>query len=390
MKISLPLAKSILVASVFLMHTSLYGQSPLQRKYELYRTNFHRQFLGKTTDPHQAGNYLPVETHRYDGKDNYVDVTWYMGMYLAVLATEYHLMSKEHKMRAAQASLQEIRNILTTINRLDSVAETYYGKPPSLNGFFVRRDNDKKTEAMSQDQVWGLMYGFRFIIEYVDEKNIIDETRAIARRIVQAMNPVVKRRGKKEKHAWMIIAPNGEIIQPEIDLYATRYAFVRSLEVILGEKIDLPKGKNLFSKLMYHLSHAMAYHHLLFRMDRNMFNSYGILDLYVISEPAKALPLTLQVEKMVHSYYPVGVFAHFPLSAAILSKQKLPLSSSYYQQILESAPSSNPEFKTRSKLWKRTNIFGAFWQDYNRGYYNGLDYMLLYNLYRIYFSSDEQ
>ena len=373
-----------------LLLSSLHGQTSLEKKYEVYRSHFHRQFLGKTTDPHQAGNYLPVETHRYDGKDSYVDVTWYMGMYLAVLATEYHRMNAAHKTKAAKASLREIRNLLISINRLDSVAETYYGKPPSINGFFVRRDNGKKTEPMSQDQVWGLLYGFRFIIEYVKEKDIVNESRAIARRIVQAMNPVVKKRGKREKHAWMIIDPEGKTVQPKIDFYFTRYAFVRSLEVILGEEVDLPKGKNLFSKLMYHLSHAMAYHHFLFRQDKNMFNSYGILDLYVISDPAKALPLTLQVEKMIHAYYPVGVFAHFPLSAALLSKQKLAHPASYYKQILEAAPSSNPEFKTRSELWKRTNIFGAFWQDYNRGYYNGLDYMLLYNLYRIYFSPMEE
>ncbi len=377
----------LILWSMLLGGSILQGQDALQNKYNKYRQRFTTQFLGKTVNPRQAGNFIAVETRYYNGKNTNVDVTWYLGMYLAVLATEYHLLKEEHREKKALASLQEINHILITINRLDSVAETYYGKPPSINGFFVRRDNAAEVEEMSQDQVWGLLYGFRFVVEYVDNKQIIDTTRAISKRIVKALNPLVKGKRGNSKHRWMIIDPKGNVVQPPVDLYSTRYAFVLALEAILGEEVDIPGGKNLFARKMYYLSHAMAYHRFLFRQDHNMFNTYGIMCLYILAEPKKALPLSIQVENMVKEYYPEGVFAHFPLSAALLSHQELPVSSKYYIRILNEAPPQGPEFRAKSNLWNRTNIFGAFWQDYNQGKYNGLDFMLLHNLYRIFFET---
>ena len=362
----------------------LLAQNPLEVKYDRYKERFRTKFLRKTEDPRQAGNFLVIETRGYNGNNTYVDVTWYMGMYLSVLATEYHILKEKHLDEQANESIREINNMLIAINRLDSVAETYFGKEPSLNGFFVRSDIVENPYVMSQDQVWGLLYGFRFIIEFVDDEKVVRETRAIAERIVRALNPLVNEEGKKKKHQWMVIDPNGKVVQPPVDLYSTRYAFVLSLEAILGREVDI-KGKSFFSKRMYNLSHAMTYHHFLFKQDRNMFNTYGILSLYILAEPEKALPLCIQVEDMVKKFYPEGVLSHFPLSAAILSHQKLDRNPQYYLRILQAAPEQGPEFNANSKLWNRTNIFGAFWQDYNRGEYTGLDYMLLYNLYTIYY-----
>ncbi len=369
---------------LWLIFFSALGQNNLATKYENYKNRFQSKFLTKTINPREKGNFIPIECIYYNGNLHYADQTWYLGMYLAVLAMEQHIYEEEGKIKEADMSLQQIRNILITINRLDSVAETYYGKETSINGFFIRQDRIKKPSPMSQDQVWALLYGFRFITKYVSDIEIVEESRAISERIVKALNPIV--RTKTKKRNWSVIDPNGQQIQPPIDLWFTRYAFVLSLEQILGRKVKIPKGKNLFSKLMYKLGHSQTYHKYLFRSGHNRYNTYGILNLYVLAQPNKALSYSLKIEKIVQSYYPNGVMSHFALSAALLADTKLKRDKSYYTKILQEAPDNGTEKRAKSALWNRTNILGAFWQNYNDGIYNGLDYMLLYNLYRIHYN----
>jgi hypothetical protein len=304
-------------------------------------------------------------------------------MYLAVLAMEQHIYKKEGRVKEAEESLKQINNVLITINRLDSVAETYYGKKASINGFFIRQDGVNEPIPMSQDQVWALLYGFRFVTKYVTDSKIVQESRAISERILRALNPIVNTKTKKRN--WLIIDPNGQQVQPLIDLWFTRYAFVLSLEQIRGKEVKMSKGKNLFSKVMFKLGHSQAYHKYLFRSGHNRYNTYGILNLYVLAQPKKALPYSLKIEKIIQQYYPKGVMGHFALSAALLADVKLERDKSYYTKLLQEAPMGGAEKKAKSILWSRSNIFGAFWQNYNNGIFNGLDYMLLYNLYRIHY-----
>ncbi|GDX47814.1 hypothetical protein LBMAG25_06320 [Bacteroidota bacterium] len=66
------------------------------------------------------------------------DATTDLGNYLAVLATEWKL-TKNNNMPTDATEL-EIYYALRTINRLDSIQETIYGCPPSINGFIARDD----------------------------------------------------------------------------------------------------------------------------------------------------------------------------------------------------------------------------------------------------------
>ena len=79
----------------------LNGQNKLELKYEKYKNRFQTKFLGKTDNPHQAGNFIPIESIHYDHSVHYADQTWYLGMYLAVLAMEQHIYQKEGKIKKA-------------------------------------------------------------------------------------------------------------------------------------------------------------------------------------------------------------------------------------------------------------------------------------------------
>jgi Secretion system C-terminal sorting domain len=80
-----------------------------------------------------------------------------LGDYMAVLATEYHLLHKEGQWTTQVE--EEIWQTLNLIDRIDMGLEPTYGQPPSLNGCLLRDDvpedfalthMDKKT-----DLIWG-------------------------------------------------------------------------------------------------------------------------------------------------------------------------------------------------------------------------------------------
>ena len=196
-----------------LVSISIFGQS-FSKKYITYRSRFREDFLTKIDNPHEKGNFVPIENITTSGQLIFADETWYLGLYLAVLASEYKLHKFDNNIKGANESLTEINNILITIDRLDSVAETYWGKPSKLNGFFIREDYTKRHEPMSQDQVWNLFYGFRMIKLFVDDSLTVNRTKEITTRILYGIYPIVKeKRNGKVKRKWCIVNPNKEIVQ---------------------------------------------------------------------------------------------------------------------------------------------------------------------------------
>jgi hypothetical protein len=73
------------------------------------------------------------------------DGTVWMGWYLRALVAEY-LALAALKVDTAQ-TLSDIGYALDALDRLDAAAETFFGKPPALDGFFLRDD-------VTQDLLW--------------------------------------------------------------------------------------------------------------------------------------------------------------------------------------------------------------------------------------------
>jgi len=327
--------KQLLIFLLLLLNIGVFAQS-FSKKYTTYRSRFREEFLTKIDNPREKGNFIPVENITTVGQPIYADETWYLGFYLGVLATEYKLRKKDNDPKGVKETANEIENILITIDRLDSVAETYWGKSAKLNGFFIREDVTKKHNPMSQDQVWSLYYGFRLIKKFVDDEAIINHTQEITKRILYGIYPVVKEKKNKNKRKWCIVDPNKEIVQKKVELSVTKYAFAQTASFIVDSNLFLKGSRNLWTRFLFSASRARLYHNLLMKKRTHMYNTYGVTNLTVLAHPKKALKYSLKIEKTVTKYFPKGSFAHLPLTAALLYYGEVPHDRAYYQEILDS------------------------------------------------------
>lgn len=176
------------------------------------------------------------------GNYHYGDSTIWLGLYLAVLGTEHKAFSTLG-IDTAETE-RDIYYALQAFNRLDEVAEVYFGVPPRLDGFFKRDDvpvefiwkDSSKTQLrfprddgfigyqcissgttcgtvttrdgyfMSQDQVIYLLAGFAAVAKLVppgvevEGVRLSHEARAITHRIVKFLRD----------RSWKIVDPNGE------------------------------------------------------------------------------------------------------------------------------------------------------------------------------------
>lgn len=117
-----------------------------QSKYQYYKTRFQKNFISTGDDFGESipfsqrvwNTYYSPDVHRLEGGEH----TLVLGNYIAFLGTEYKLY-KQSKL-STQGTLKELYYALRAFNRLDYYAETYEKDPtnrkPSLNGFFVRED----------------------------------------------------------------------------------------------------------------------------------------------------------------------------------------------------------------------------------------------------------
>ncbi len=375
--------KQAIILLLLVTGGSILGQS-FSKKYITYRSRFREDFLTKIDNPREKGNFIPIENITTIEQPIYADETWYLGFYLGVLATEYKIRQLNNNKIEAKETINEINNILTTIDRLDSVAETFWGKPPKLNGFFIREDVTKIHNPMSQDQVWSLYYGFRLVKEFVDDTIIVQHTKEITKRILYALYPIVKEKKYKNKRRWSIVSPDKKLVQKNVEISVSKYAFAQIASFIVDSNL-FPKGsENAWARFLFSASRARLYHNLIMKKHTHLYNSYGVTNLTLLAIPKKALKYSLKSEAKLTKYFPKGAFAHFPLTASLLYGGKVPHNKEFYYKILDSAPMEGPNFKAISP-WNTLSLIACPWQDKSNGRFNGLDYLLLHNLVELYF-----
>jgi hypothetical protein len=375
--------KQAIILLLFFVSISIFGQT-FSKKYITYRSRFREDFLTKTNNPYKKANFIPIENITTKGQPIYADETWYLGFYLGVLSTEYKIKQLNKNTKGVKETANEIQNILITIDRLDSIAETYWDKPPKINGFFIRNDVGKKHNPMSQDQVWSLFYGYRLIKKFVDDSAIVKHTQEQTKRILNSLYPIVKEKPNKNKRKWIIVSPDKKVVQKNIEISVSKYAFAKTASYIVDSNI-YPKGsKNIWAKFLFSASRARVYHKYIMRKRIHIYNTYGVTNLTVLSMPKKALKYSLKNEKTITKYFPEGSFAHFPLTAALLYGGKVSHNKEYYNKILTAAPMEGPNYKA-APPWNTLSIIACPWQNNANGRFNGLDYLLLHNLVELYF-----
>lgn len=164
-------------------------------KYHRLRDRLRTELIVLGTGP---GEGMPAHIrHDGDGYIRWADATIDLGWYMAVLATEHHMLSRPSTfvgldaMQTLQGTEDELGFALAALERLDRVGNASFAPPcttdEALDGFFIRDDvpmgfHDRfglsstrsdsldsvvTNKEMSQDQVWHLMMGLGLIAELV-------------------------------------------------------------------------------------------------------------------------------------------------------------------------------------------------------------------------------
>ena len=128
---------SLIIAVV--IGISIQAQTPLQQKYNNYKTRLNTKFVIVGPD---AGQSIPTTAHKSlvssDSLNYWGDAGISLGWYIGVLATEYEIKRMNNENYTQTVS--ELFYALNALNRLDTLAESYYGGTASLNGFVLRDD----------------------------------------------------------------------------------------------------------------------------------------------------------------------------------------------------------------------------------------------------------
>lgn len=128
--------KTLLVVSFILygvLGFSQNAQTNLQ-KYWKYRERLRNYVVVGDCQ----GCSLPAKDRSGDGIFGWTDETITLGHYIGMLAMEYKLL--EGRGQNLQQITEDLYYAVEAFNRLDYMAEFYYGSSPSLNGFFIRDD----------------------------------------------------------------------------------------------------------------------------------------------------------------------------------------------------------------------------------------------------------
>ena len=417
------------IVFLFLMTTlvsSLFSQADMNadEKYNHYRTQLKQRFMYYTQDPSVRGSHLPVELIKVDSKGEttayWADATWWQGHYIAMLALEYRSLQLQG--RSTDSTLQELRWAVATLKRLDAHAESYWNGKDSLNGFFLRDDvpadlntamnvdiidsdyesrlGDTTTlsNAPSQDQIWACYLGFALVIKLVDDESLRSEVTNLARSFVQCMQS----QNQKGRKSWEILNPTtGQLIQKSGDIKWLQHGHVLAGEYITNEDLHFGKSDNGWWRTVWNFMQ----NNCLMRKKGN-FVWYGIYCCSVVGNDwgrgADNIYdwMKKQGEKIADMRPDLQqefVFPHLPLIAAILHgyEGNDPIDPEVYERYLQSAPSQggyrlrkDGGIETSQVPWHSLSLFCP-WHLNDYGYYNMLDYMLLYNAYNIVYKSGD-
>ena len=412
-KISLLL---LLLATTF----PLVSQSPDENaaKYRFFRQRLTSEMMYSTGDASVKGSHLPMERrYLYNGErvGQWADAVWWQGHYLAVLATEYAL--KQRVGEDTDATLQELRFALEVYRRLDLCAERCFGDtlPQELNGFYIRDDvgrdeapqmklqhvnsdytyycgkTDARRNAPSQDQAWASYLGFALIQKLVDDTLLYREVANLTARMVRGMQWA----DANGREHWQIMNPvTGAVVQKEGDIQWLQYAHGEIGTRLSGQYLhtgrsDKPQWKNTWNLLLQNVL-----------LDRDgHFTWYGVMSMAAVLNDGAGRRdcyswLVQTCDKVVRRRPDLQqslIFPHLPLINLVLhgTEGRTLLPKERYEEYLNAAPASgcitaevNGEEVRTAVPWHSLSLFCP-WHTTETGDANMLDYMLLYNLYRL-------
>lgn len=414
--------KTRVLLFIFLNSAIVNAQLTLSQKYDNYRLRFNSKFSvwgsGK-------GQGIPISTRETVFSSNSInhwgDAGISLGWYIGMLATEYEI--KKINNQNYSQTIQELYLALNTINRLDSVAEIYYGGVSDMNGFFVRDDVSPlmiyATNAVnptffnsdscvvsnfacgssyclplsslclgnldneeSQDQFYHLMMGLSLCAKYCNENyggiNLSSEAKEITNRLINYIkqnawiikNPVSTNnvsRGENTTAYCNGIAKAGYNITGVNYDDAVTSGFAATYSWDIFPTINFPVGASLTADNvhMFLVTAAVAN------------DSRSSVDSYALSYKMEIYPLIRQV------LYGGPNLIHDSLYNNLLNKAD---ENGNYYYSPTSRSTGGTWYSENMFVWPNRNLASAAGTNtlsFSFGEYHGLDFMLLHNLVQL-------
>lgn len=445
-----------LLLSLFTAQT-IFAQNARENenKYWHYRERLQSMFM-EISNGNEQGTNIPASSIQ-DSMIYWGDGNAQLSDYICVLATEYRLLKDNGK--DYSQTLNDLRNAINAMLRLDYYAETYYQKDgamgtPSINGFMVRddvpenfctqfssqnpffvgktvnscysrmylSDSLRRNNEMSKDNIWHYLQALALVKKLVDEPDLVQIVKDEAFKMVNQLHqkdwtyiwepcglfsscwP-----GHKVKvwfTSWRLINPiTGNNVYEGSDVdeigWASanrsgfRYGFAEAGNWVTGFKDGSTNYPTLHdeSQTPYnvHFNDAITY-------DQSIYDTYSYRSLATVAgfdsiynTPTYNLLIHKRDNDVVHPY------EQFPLMFIVLHGKNgaFTLNNSsekaYYENLLNIAPTEGPyNYGGSNFVMEWSSVNRLVWPESRndpdpsfKGQYSGLDYMLLYNLYKL-------
>lgn len=427
--------KIILTSLFFITVNFIISQTPAENleKYKIYRDRI--KYFYKLGD--QPGDCLyssisgmfPPNGQRLNfGGDQTIEMSWFIG----AMATEYKL--QDHNKLDTDKTLKDLYYALMAFKRLDECEdkEPWNKNEAKFDGFFMRCDMPSKTyikenaqafnkdlcptdtfgsrkpgmpfwventrysnSEMSQDQAIHMLMGLALVskclpdkeLEFLDLNN--NKTsfnfHAFAKMAFGNIISLIKNENSMNSNkSWVIYNPNGEKIELGGDAKFFAYGFAKAGQRITGRNYIQDIGKKASLRVLWEAAKIPT---------PNEWNTSMACILAAIGDSWSS---TEGTDKAIYStskkydwdtYYVLLWQFMNDKNSSYLDKEKLmaqinsaPKYGTYYYgedfgQKPEGGWASNNRFRNTKKE--------QFGREHFKGNYNGLDFMLLYNLYQL-------
>lgn len=281
--------------------------------------------------------------------------------------------------------------------------------------FHSESDNGKPAE-MSQDQVWHLFLSLAIVKSLVDDsgfvyEDILGNKVTCRQHAINIIKRIIVYIQGNDIFPWIVLNPvtnqpvrrGAKINEGYQDVIKRDYAFAEAANKIINESENYHKYGSSEHKSFFHNSAAF------------FINSASLVDKhYSFNALMTIIGDTILYDELYNNDYAgwiiytqseTGYHEHLPLIYKLLHQNNIELSSNfkqYIQNLLNNAPNNGfynfyyNEIQTDTihhedwniKEWSSTNRL--IWPErlgrnigHAKGFYNGLDYLLLYNLYQL-------
>ncbi|OFX27887.1 MAG: hypothetical protein A2033_06470 [Bacteroidetes bacterium GWA2_31_9] len=403
------------------------------KKYWFYRDRL-KYFVVNDNPSITGTNLVAGIRNKYNNdKVDFGQPMIYFGYYVGMLATEWYLLSKNNQ--NASSTLTELENALNSYVRLDLCEdkEPWNLSTAEYDGFFMREDVpynfatiysnelninldntavfnssgevgyvngvisynddfvngtvDLESNIMSQDEVIGLLMGLALVKKFLPSGSWAQwKAQQIANKTVTYVRNV---NISTEDLPWIIFDPNGNPVPKGGNAGGYAYGFAKAAQVItnlpLSTFYGIPEahmnGEASWDLLQFTVFGKSSHAHMVATLAAigNSWIHLGVNTtgngIWATTNQEDWHPFYLLLWKILHDKNNDNF-----LDEAYTQQNNAPCSGPYYYS--NSIKTSYGGWASSGKYWHTVDEQDNGDNDFP-GLYNGLDYMLLYNMYHI-------